>query len=161
MKTITNENSILESNDKEITLTSHRIRQEKKRFGKLEITSIMLEEVCSCEYNRKSKPLFLILGILLVALGFGFTAIYINRFDSAAIGMLSIVIGAVCIFIYWFTIKKALIISSSAAKIYMNTKGMKEDNIKGFIDKLEAAKSERLSSSYSHLSVKRAETIEN
>jgi hypothetical protein len=137
MKLINNEIKILESDDKSVTLTSHRIRQENKQWGKMQIKSIMLDHVTSCEYDRKSNPILLIIGLVLLVYGAGLT--FGGNHGQGEIGLLAIGIGLVLIIFYWITTKKGLIVSSPSLKIIMNTNGMKDDIIKQFIDKLEEA----------------------
>jgi hypothetical protein len=137
MNLLPEEKILMEGDNKQITLTTHRIRQENKSWGKIDLTSIMLEHVTSCEYIKKSQPLFLILGILLAALGLLFG----NEKEELGIGLLFF--SFMLFIIYFFTIKRGLFISSASAKVILNTKGMKDDNIKSFIDKLEAAKNDR------------------
>lgn len=67
MKLIDNEVNILVSDDKTIVLSSKRIRQENKQWGKLQIKSITLEHVTSCEYDRKSNPICLVVEFVLLA----------------------------------------------------------------------------------------------
>lgn len=136
MKLINNEVNILVSDDRSIVLTSHRIRQENKQWGKMQIKSIMLQDVTSCEYDKKSFPVFLLVGIMILA--FGVYMMYGSHNDE--MGLLAGGIGLVMIIFYWITIRKGLIVSSPSAKIIMNTNGMQDENIKTFIDKLEEAK---------------------
>lgn len=143
MKLLGNEVSIMESDDKSIILTSHRIRQVNKQWGKMQIKSIMLEHVSSCEYDRKSNPIFLIIGLVIIVFGVALGA----GGHQGELGLLGVAIGLVLLIFYWITIRKGLLVSSSSAKIVMNTNGMKDENIKTFIDKLEEAKNNnRLSS---------------
>ena len=141
MKLITDEKILMEGDYKQIILTTHRIRQENTGWGKVDLVSIMLEHVSSCKYSKKSKPIFLIIGILLAVFGF---AIGNSGGNAQQIGAGIFLFGVVLIIIFFFTIKRGLFISSSSAKVIVNTKGMKTENIKAFIDKLEIAKNDRL-----------------
>lgn len=138
MKLIINEVKILESDDKSVVLTSHRIRQENKQWGKMQIKSLMLEHITSCEYDRKSNPIFLIIGLIAFVFGAGLS--FGGGNQQSEMGIISAVIGFVLLIFYWITIRKGLIVSSPSAKIIMNTNGMKDESIKSFIDKLEEAK---------------------
>lgn len=137
MKLIDNETKLLESDDKSVTLTSHRIRQENKQWGKMQIKSIMLEHVTSCEYDRKSNPMLLIIGLVFLVFGAGLA--FGGNYGQGEIGLIAIGTGLILVVFYWITIRKGLIVSSPSSKIIMNTNGMKDDNIKLFIDKLEEA----------------------
>jgi hypothetical protein len=142
MNLMTDEKVLMDGDHKQITLTTHRIRQENKSWGQLDLVSIMLEEVTSCEYSRKSRPIFLITGILLGAFAVFFGLQGDSNNESIFGGLL--LLGLLLIIFYFFTIKRGLFISSATAKIKLNTKGMKDENIKSFIDKIELAKNDRL-----------------
>jgi hypothetical protein len=138
---MTGETILMEGDNKQITLTTHRIRQENETWGQLNLVSIMLEHVTSCEYSKKSRPIFLITGLLLS----GF-ALYIESQNEGVARSISgsiLLFGIVLIIAYFFTIKRGLFISSATAKIKLDTKGMKDENIKSLIDKLEVAKNDR------------------
>jgi hypothetical protein len=137
-----NETILMRSDDHSVTLTSHKIRQESKEWGKLQIKSIMLEHVSSCEYNRKSNPIYLILGLLI--LGFGIFSATIANHLQREFPLIVMAIGAIILIIYIVTIYKRLMVSSSSTKILINTNGMDDDSIKAFINKLEEAKNNRL-----------------
>ena len=142
MNLMTDEKVLMDGDHKQITLTTHRIRQENKSWGQLDLVSIMLEEVTSCEYIKRSKPIFLIIGILI-----GGTALYIGGqggYDAQNISTGLLLLGLLLVIFYFFTIKRGLFISSPTAKIKLDTNGMKDENIKSFIDKLEVAKNDRL-----------------
>jgi len=138
MKYMQNELPLLESDDKSIVLTTHRIRQQDKQWGKLHMKSIMLQHVSSCEYKRESNPLYLILG--LIAVVFGFIIGSRGGHDSGTITVLSFAFGIGFLAMYRLTAKKGLLVSSSSTKILMNTSHMKDESIVAFVNKLEEAK---------------------
>lgn len=142
MNLMTDEKILMDGDYKQITLTTHRIRQENKSWGKVDLTSIMLENVTSCEYSKKSRPIFLMFGLLLA--GFALFIGSQGGGDSQNIGGGLLLAGVVLIVIFFFTIKRGLFISSASAKVILNTNGMKDENINSFIDKLELAKNDRL-----------------
>lgn len=142
MNLMIDEKILMDGDNKQITLTTHRVRQENKKWGKLDLISIMLEQVTSCQYSKKSKPIFLIIGFLLFGLAFIIGSQ--EGEDGPVIASGIALFGLVLIIIYFFTIERGLFISSATAKIKLNTKGMKDENIKLFIDKLEVAKNNRL-----------------
>lgn len=136
------EKILMDGDNKQIILTTHRVRQEKKIWGRVDLVSIMLEQITSCHYSRRSKPVFFIVGLLVIVLAY-ITGIQGGEDVQTIAGGL-ILVGLILIIIYFFTIKRGLYISSPTAKIKLNTKGMKDENIKSFIDKLEVAKNDRL-----------------
>lgn len=142
MNLMTDEKNLMDGDYKQITLTTHRIRQENKSWGKVNIVSIMLEHVTSCEYSKKSRPIFLIISLLLI--GFALFMGGQGGSDPQAIALGVLLAGVILLVIFFYTIKRGLFISSASAKIILNTNGMKDENIKSFIDKLEVAKNDRL-----------------
>lgn len=143
MNLLPSEQILMEGDYKQITLTTHRIRQENKTWSHVDLISIMLEEVTSCEYIKRSNPIILIVGILFGVLG-AFAASQGHGDAAQTVGGGAFLSGLVLIIVYFLTIRRGLNISSPTAKIKMNTKGMKSENIKAFIDRLEAAKNDRL-----------------
>lgn len=136
-----NESTLMESLDKQVVLTSHRIRQECKLWGEFHLKSIMLEDITSCEYTRTSSPTILVLSIVLAS--FGFISACFGDYEMIRLGALIFLMGLVFIILYLLTNRKRLIISSPTCKITMKTKRMKDESIKEFIEKLEKAKNER------------------
>lgn len=144
MKLLPNETVQMESDNKEIVLTTHRVWQETKSFGKLDIKCILLEDVCYCGYGKKSKLLLLILGIFAIIIGLGgFVAAGSGGNNESAACALTFLVG--CIFTVWYlsTIRKGIIVASASGSIVMNVKGMKNENILAFIEKLIERKNER------------------
>lgn len=138
---MTDEKVLMEGDFNQIILTTHRIRQENKSWGQVNIISIMLEDVTSCEYHKNSKPFVLIIGLLVSGFGMFIGSKGGDNSENISIALLSF--GFLLIIIYLFSFKRGLFISSAAAKIKLNTKGMEDENIQSFIDKLEAAKNDR------------------
>ncbi|MBQ21661.1 MAG: hypothetical protein CMD31_12975 [Flavobacteriales bacterium] len=135
------ESIITQSNDKTVTVTNKRVRYQASSSGKAHIVSIMLEKISSIEIHYKSKVFILIIGILLAAAGLFMGA---NNVGSAMI--LGLVLGGLFILIYLLTRKHVVSIASDGgAIIYFQTKGMKREVLLDFINKIEKAKSEKLS----------------
>lgn len=122
--------------DNYITLTNYRIRQEIKSWGQINLKSIMLEQITSCEYRKRSSPLFLIIGLLIIGV-----AIFFLNETEFSIGFFSI--GFILIILYFFSLKRGLYISSASGKIIINTTGMKNNEVKNIIEVLESAKNDR------------------
>jgi hypothetical protein len=141
MNLMTDEKVLMNGDYKQVNLTTHRIRQEIKSWGQVGLTSIMLEEVTSCEFSKKSRPLFLIIGLLLVGITL-YSGSPVGG-DVQSIQSVFLLVGIILIVSYFSTIKRGLFISSPTAKIIINTDGMKYENVKLFIEKLEEAKNER------------------
>jgi len=133
MKLIDGEEKILESKDAELVLTTHRVRLDTKSLGKRKITSILLQELCSCELAHRSYPILLliaVIGLVIAVTGGNSDAIWVG----AAISAISL--GA-----FFLTRKQALCLATAGASILVETKGMKLDYVKNIIDETEIAKS--------------------
>jgi len=132
MKLLTNEVELLESNTREVVLTSHRIRQDSSDGGIKHLKSIMLESVTSCEFKKSSNPLWIIGGTILIVMG-----LMVHDPNSDVV----MGVGILLAIIYVLTMRKTVIISSSSCKISFGAKGMSDENIRSFIDRVEEAKS--------------------
>lgn len=141
MELLKNEEVLMDGDNKQIVLTTHRIRQENKSFGQINIVSIMLEDVTSCEYVKTSKPIFLLIGILFNCFAFFIGFDKGEEFFKVSGGIF--LLGILFVYFYFINNKRGLFISSPSSKIKINTRGMKDENIKSFIDKLEIAKNDR------------------
>jgi len=135
------EKIIVESDDKTITLTSHRIRYSEAVFGKARLISIHLEKVSSVEMRYKSHLLFLFLGFFLIIAGIAL-GVLSQRPEPLVPG---IGLGLLFIIVYWVTRKHVVTISSDGGeKINFQTKGMKSEAHIEFINKIETAKQKLL-----------------
>lgn len=131
MKMLDDEKTILESNNNQLVLTTHRVRFDgKSTTGETKIVSIMLDELCSCELTVKSY--FILLLLAAISIIYAFTA------NGALLtGILgAILFGAA----FWFTRKQTLSLSSAAASIDVIVKGMNITEIREFIDSVESTK---------------------
>ena len=134
MELMNNENVVSESDNKEIVLTTHRIRHSIKRWGKSRITSIMLEELDSCEIRTISSPLFLFFAALIALGGF------IIGDDFVVYGF---VVGLLFAAFYYFTRFQVISLKSSSSIINLRTTGMSLEMARSFIDTVEATKQNR------------------
>lgn len=133
------EKMLMESDSKELVLTTHRVRYEGKKWGHGQITSIMLESLTSCEITHASRPILLVIaavvGLLLLSKMSEITA------DVFLGGM--VLVGAF-VAAYYFTRRQVICLASPSALIRVNTSGMCLDVAKRFIDVAEKAKADRL-----------------
>ena len=133
MKLMNDERKILESDKGQLVLTSHRVRFDASVVGQRKIVSIMLDEICSCELNYKSHIILILLAVLSVIFGF------VGGSDAIVAGIVGAIVFAVA---YFLTRKQMLSLSSAGAAINVEAKGVKSEDIKGFIDAVELAKFE-------------------
>ena len=142
------ESIITQSNDNQITLTTHRIRYNDSAFGKAKIVSMMLENVSSIEVHYKSWPFVLNLAILaaLIGIGTNITGMQNQKSDLQSIGFIQLAVAAVLFLIYFFNRKHIVSIASNGGgRIDFFTKGLSRESIIDFVDKIEAAKHKRVS----------------
>lgn len=150
MTTIPDEKVLLQSGG--LTLTTHRVRSEAERGGKMQITSIMLEELCSCEIRFTSNSLLLKLGGLLAALGIvigimssdAFQHIF-DLYDDAYVSWSQaiLLLGVILVAIYFATRKEVISLASAAARINLQRRQSGQQEAKQLIDQIEAAKNQR------------------
>ena len=117
MNAFENEKLIIESDNKQIRLTSHRLRYYETPENNSDFTSIMLDKISSIELTYyKSSIWLLIIGIVTIPILVGLILVY--RF---------------------FTLKRHVIsVTPDGGKpIIFETKGMKRNFLDDFIDKVE------------------------
>lgn len=117
MNAFENEKLILESDNKQIRLTSHRLRYYETPKRNSNFTSIMLDKVSSIELTYyKSSFWILILGILTIP----------------------ILLGLILLYIFFTSKRHVISVTPDGGKpIIFETKGMKRDFLDDFIDKVE------------------------
>lgn len=135
MRVISGEKILLESDNGEAILTSHRVRFEAKKWGRAHLISIMLEELCSCEIRYASKPVLLILAALSVIGG-----IASKSYEGLILGIIISLILAVTFFL---SRRQIISLASGSATIKLRTTRMGLEAAKQFIDQVEEAKSQR------------------
>ena len=141
MKLVSDETVLLESDTKELVLTTHRIRFQTKKSGRATVISIMLEELCSCGITHTSYPFLVVLAAIFfiggIALG--------SLLDEASWAIASgIILGVLFIIVYFVTRKGVFSLASGGATINTSPSGMSYDNMVKFIDDVEVAKNGRL-----------------
>ena len=132
------ETVLSQSDDESITLTTHRIQDNRSETGEGYFVSIMLEKISSIELRSKSWVLVLTAGIISLAAGF------LLELKEQGAFIPGIVIGGVCILLYFLTKKQVITIcSDGGVKINSNVNGMKREAALDFINKIEEAKLRR------------------
>jgi hypothetical protein len=132
------ERVLLESDNGQLILTSHRVSFEASAAGMAEFTSIMLEELASCQITYTSKPILLVLAVLSVLVG-----AYFNTSRDSTPLVVGVIAGALLVAAYFATRTQVISLASAGATIRAGTKGMSMETAKQFIDKAELAKNER------------------
>lgn len=119
------------------SLTNKRIRHNVKASGSEKITSLFLENIQSISIHYKSKPLALLLGIVIVIYSLLIIVVNGNHDEVLPLFVLGVLIGFVLIGYYLFTRKHYLTISSAAASINIIIKGKNSKSLVDYIDLLE------------------------
>lgn len=135
------EKMLLESDNGELVLTSHRVRYENNRMAYGRITSIMLDSLTSCEIAYVNQPLWLFLAAIIALL----TLSQMNDINGSSF-MGGMLIAAFFVGVYSLTRRQALSLASPSASIKVNISGMSTETAKRFIDTAEKAKADWLKS---------------
>jgi len=123
------ENVILESDTGEFLLTDRKVRFTIKRWGQLNITSILLKNITSIQIKYKSNPILIALGIICIAIGV---------ISGTKLGFITgIIMGIILLFIYYRSVNRAIKISSASSSILLPIKNLDDDEAINFIDKVE------------------------
>jgi hypothetical protein len=134
-----NEKVLIESDNKVLVLTTHRVRYDAIGKGggwadRTELVSIMLEELSSCAITRTSYPILLLLALAALVLA-------ILAQDRAIVGLALAVLFAGGFFL---SQRQVLLLSSAGGgKIQVNTASMSLQSVREFVDEIENAKNQR------------------
>ena len=117
MNAFENEKLIIESDNKQIRLTSHRLRYYETPKNNSDFTSIMLDKISSIELTYyKSSIWLLIIGIVTIP----------------------ILVGLILIYMFFTSKRHVISVTPDGGKpIIFATKGMKRNFLDDFIDKVE------------------------
>jgi len=117
MNAFENEKLIIESDNKQIRLTSHRLRYFETPKKNADFTSIMLDKISSIELTYyKSSIWFLIIGIVAIP----------------------VLVGLILIYMFFTSKRHVISVTPDGGKpIIFETVGMKRDFLDDFIDKVE------------------------
>ena len=119
MKGIDNEKIVLESDNNQIRLTTHRLRYHETANSNSNFTSIMLDKISSIELAYSQNSIWLlIIGIITIP----------------------ILVGIILIIVFFTSKKHVVSVTPDGGKpMIFETKGMKREFLEDFIDKVEAA----------------------
>jgi len=135
-----NERVILQSDDDIVSFTNFRLRYTASEFGKAHIASILLEKISLVEVHYRTKTIYLILTL------FAIVGVLIAEIDNMSGGLseAGIVLGVLFIILYLTSRKHVVtILSDGGGKINFHTKGMKQEQVLDFVNKLESAMKQR------------------
>jgi hypothetical protein len=119
MTAFENEKLILESDNKQIRLTSHRIRYYQTPKRNSDFTSLMIDKISSIELTYyKSSIWLLIIGVVTIP----------------------ILVGLILIYMFFTSKRHVVAITPDGGKpVLFETNGMKRDFLDNFIDEIELA----------------------
>lgn len=117
-----------------LVLTTHRIRVETQT----QITSIMLEELCSCETRFASHSFLLTLAGLFAVFGLIITNLTGDESDF----LWGVIFSVIFVAIYFATRKAVITLASAGARINLERKKTSLQEAKQLIDQIEAAKNQ-------------------
>lgn len=135
------ERLLLESDNGKLLLTSHRVRFTMNTWSISRFTSIMLEQITSCEITVLSYPRLLALALLYL----GVTIYARAAFSSLPFlfGIDDLILPAILVLIYFATRRKVISLHSAGASIRIPITRMNAGTAMEFISTLETAKNER------------------
>jgi hypothetical protein len=161
MKYLDNEQTLWESKNKQLLLTTHRLREVDKSFFGSAIKSIMLEELTSCELRTTRQYSFLrraVLYFLLIngsvfllnhylfkaeIVKFLFGEVYLGPDTAGLIFYLSLAIALTYLLLFAFSFKKTFSFYAIGMTIDFQLRWLDFDERESFISKVEAAKDQR------------------
>lgn len=161
MKYFENEDTIWESKNKRIILTTHRLREMHSNLFGSKIKSIMLEDLTSCElktirqmrFLRQAIFYFLIInGGLYLLNNYLFNAelikwfsndVHIGSESAKIIFNISILISAVYIALFFLSVKKVFSFNSNGLSINTSIRWLDFEERESFISKVEETKNNR------------------
>jgi len=131
-------------------VTSHRLRVETKSWGQAQVTSMMLEDLCSAEFRYSSQPWLFVFAFLLLLLGGVGAFLAFTQLGSSIMTVLKVIplcggilfaIGLV--FLYFVTRRMTLVLASTGASIVLDAMSLGLDRSKELMDIIETAKNYR------------------
>lgn len=144
MSLFQDERIITSSKNDTLILTNKRIRKQENRGSSKYLGSIHLEKISSIEMAFTAYWLILVAGIISFLIGAAQLFVdFGGSYNSPEMMLSALVIGGILLALYFGTRKHVITISSDGgAKIVVETKGMKSEDVLDFIHKIEWAKHE-------------------
>lgn len=137
MKIFQGESMVSEADIEYVTLTTHRVRYDRRVSGASQLISITLDAVSSCGIVSKRYPILLLLAVIVGGSGaFLLTQGADDEYITYGLFLLCIVL----VLIYFLTRAVALTISSPGQSILISAKGVKPDALVTMVDRIEEAK---------------------
>lgn len=145
MELFPDEYVITRSNEDSVILTSHRVSYNYSSLSSSQTQTIMLEHITSCEGEKSSNKLNLVLALIGAGIFIGGTNSN-NEFQVYLGAALALIMG----WKYLASRKSLILISSPSATIKIMGNGLSREQINDFINKVPHAKHQRLMSVAKH-----------
>ena len=141
MQLFPNEEILVTSNQDKIVLTSQRVHLNDKEWGRSYRISLFLENISSIENVYKSNPVFLVMAALGLIVGL----VTVDRTYEGGLAFGAFAV-AVIFLVLWLNSRRHMVTISSngGAKLNFLVKGMDEEQVQDFVDKVQAAKAGRM-----------------
>lgn len=139
MKLLPGETVVSDAALENLTVTTHRVRYDRRSSSANHITSITLDAVSSCGLVSKSYPILLVLGLLFVIGSFFISDDGGETPFGSRLGV-ALVYALVFIVAYFLTRRVALAISSPGESIMVSARGVAPDALIETIETVEQAK---------------------
>lgn len=134
-----NETILLQADNDSVVVTNFRLRHTDIRFSKVHISSMFLEKISSIELHHKRNLGLIILVMASLAIG-----IFAGINNETELLLTSVGFGILFSILYALLVTYQLtIVSDGGSKICFSTKGMKQEKVLEFVNKLESAIKER------------------
>jgi hypothetical protein len=155
MLSLPGETILYSSTEAEFVVTTHRLRVDTKRWGQAQVTSIMLEELCSSELKYTSQPILFVYAFLSLLAGAFLTFLIYwrgeNVFKVEHIQILLKLVPLSCggvlallqVIFYFITRRLTLVLSSAGSSIVLDALRLGVQTTKDIIDTIETAKNNR------------------
>jgi hypothetical protein len=138
MRLLPGESIVSETSDKQLMLTTHRVRYDDRVPGTTRVIGITLDAVSSCGIISKSHPILLLLAILAGI--FGLVQGVGGESDGQGMAYASILLALVIVMAYFLSCTMALAISSPGQSITVSMRGLNLDALVAWVDDVEQAK---------------------
>jgi hypothetical protein len=120
-----------------LVLSTHRLRSETVMFGQVALVSIMLEEIASSALIILTRPMLLIIAVVIAAIAFLTMIVSFKMFVVGAI------IAGCFVLAYFLTQRRVLSFASAGASINVTVGETSDDLCRNFLDLVENAKAAR------------------
>lgn len=143
MKLLRDEAVLVSLADGALVLTTHRVRRTHTESGFSFVTSLMLEDVTSCEVSAESQPALLAAAAISVLAGLFLGALVREKLQIILAITAGLIMGASLVAAYFSGRRSTIEVKTPSGEATLNIKGIPSDAITTFMDALDSAKNER------------------